>query len=97
MSKQIFTVVALTAKEGKLEELKEVVSKLAEETRKEAGVIEYLVIENALKPNTVFSIEKWENEKEEEKHWETPHLKSALEKLDDILASEAVIHKGFSF
>lgn len=95
MAKQIFTVAELTAKEEKLDALKQVLSDLAKETRQETGVIEYFFIEDILKPNTIISIEKWENEQEEAKHWETPHLTQALAKLGDILEVDAVIHKGF--
>lgn len=92
MSKQVFTVASLEAQEGKFEELKRVVAELAKGTREEKGNIEYTIIEDSSKPNALFSIEKWENEAEEAKHWETPHLKDALAKLEGVLAKEPIIY-----
>ena len=95
MSDQIFTVVKLKAKFGKLEELKSVISTLTKETRKEAGVLEYLIVEDAMQPNTIFSIEKWQSADAESKHWETTHLQHALSQLGELLEEEASISKGY--
>ena len=94
MSNQIFTVVTLTARDGQFDALKEVVKELARATRNEPGAQEYLIIEDAATPNTVFSIEKWENETEEAKHWEMPHLKEALAKMEPLLGAAPVVRKG---
>lgn len=95
MDKPIFTVAQLTAKQGKLEDLKQVLSDLATETRQEKGALEYFFIEDQSHPNTILSIERWENTDAEAKHWETPHLKNALSKMGGILETKAIIHKGF--
>lgn len=95
MNKQIFVVAELTAQDGKFEEMKQIFEDLAAETRKEKGAIEYFFIEDETKPNTLLSIERWENAVEEAKHWETPHLKNALENASKILVdNKAIIHKG---
>ena len=96
MKKQFFVVAELIAQEGKFEELKQIFEELAEETRKEKGAVEYLFIEDQSKPNTLLSIEKWENTDEDAKHWETPHLQKALTNADRIMVNNrAIIHKGF--
>ncbi|EAY27379.1 putative quinol monooxygenase [Microscilla marina] len=92
MSIQVFTVASLEAKEGKLEELKQILVGLAEKTRQEKGNIEYLIIEDPSKPHSLFSIEKWENEEAESKHWKTPHLKDTLAKAEGLLAGEPTMH-----
>ena len=95
MSKQVFVVAELTAQEGKFEALKGIFQTLAQETRKEKGAVEYFFIEDETKPNTLLSIERWENAAEEARHWETPHLKTALEEATKILVdNKAIIHKG---
>ena len=95
MSKQIFTVGAIESKDGKFNELKQIVAELATKTRQEEGNIEYIILEDAIKPNTLFSIEKWENAEAEAKHWEMDHLKEAFSKLQDLLAGEPQVNKGF--
>jgi len=95
MNQQIFVVAELTAQEGKFEEMKTIFEELAAETRKEKGAIEYFFIEDQTKPNTLLSIERWENAEEEAKHWETPHLQKALANVTKILVdNKAIIHKG---
>ncbi|MEM0939935.1 MAG: putative quinol monooxygenase [Bacteroidota bacterium] len=94
MNKSIHIIVELSAKEGKLEEMKQIFEELARETRNEDGAIDYIFIEDQNKPNTLLSIEKWESEDAEAKHWETPHLKEALKKAEEVLAGKPIIHKG---
>lgn len=95
MSQNTYTIAELVAEDGKFEELKQILTDLAEETRKEPGAHEYFFIEDKLKPNTILSYERWENETEEAKHWETTHLKEGLAKASKVLVNgEATIHKG---
>lgn len=94
MSEPLYTIAELTAKESKLDELKSVLTNLANETRKEGGAIEYFFIHDKERINTILSIEKWRNAEDENAHWKTPHLISAIEKLANILEGDPVIHKG---
>lgn len=95
MSENIYTIAVLKAKEGRLDDLKQTLSVLATETRKELGMIEYFFVQDVNHdPNTIVSYEKWQNATEEEKHWQTPHLKIAIETMKDILDGEPIIHKG---
>lgn len=92
---QVFVVAELTAQDGKFDEMKKIFEDLAAETRKEKGAVEYFFIEDQSKPNTLLSIERWENAEEEAKHWETSHLNKALESATKILVdNKAIIHKG---
>ena len=94
MNQNIYTIAELTAKEGRLDDLKSVLEALAQETRKESGAIEYFFIHDENhNPNTIVSYEKWENVNEEGKHWKTKHLTHAMEQLKDILEGKPVIHR----
>ena len=96
MSKNIYTIAVLKAKPGRLQDLKSTLEALASETRKESGAQEYFFIQDEdVDTDTILSYERWENAEEESKHWETPHLNRALEKLGDILDGDPVIYKGF--
>ncbi len=95
MNANVYTIAVLTAKEGRLDDLKSVLEALAKETRKESGAVEYFFIhDESHNPNTIVSYEKWENSIEEGRHWKTPHLTSAMEQLKDILDGEPIIHRG---
>lgn len=95
MEKQFNVFASITAKEGKLAEVKQVLAALAIETRKESGNISYQVLEDTTKPNTVFSIEQWENTEAEAAHFETAHIKIAFEKMKDLMAAEPIMYKGY--
>ncbi len=95
MSENVYTIAILKAKKGCLGNLKDTLSVLATETRKEPGAIEYFFVQDVNHdPNTIVSYEKWQNATEEAKHWQTPHLKIAIETMKDILDGEPIIHKG---
>lgn len=94
MSKQINVVGRLTIQAGQMDTVKAALTELAQETRKEPGNIEYLILEDTETPNTMFSIEKWENAEAEAKHWETEHLKTAFAKIENLLAAEPLVNKG---
>ena len=94
MSDVVFTIAELTAQEGKLERLEDILRTLAEATRKEPGAAEYLFVLDQSKPNTIVSYEKWNSADDEAAHWKTPHLREALEQFKDVLASPPVVHKG---
>jgi len=96
MNKNIYTIAVLKAKPGRLEDLKSTLKDLATKTRKETGAHEYFFIhDESHDTNTILSYERWESSEKESKHWQTPHLKKALEQLSDILEGDAIIHKGF--
>lgn len=96
MSNPIYTFAVLRAKEGRLEDLKSALETLAQETRQETGVIEYLFVQDENHdPNTILSYEKWQSSEEEAKHWQTPHLKQAITTLKDLLDGDPIIHRGY--
>ena len=95
MSENIYTIAELTAKNGKLDVLKAILTDLALETRRENGALEYFFILDQQKENTILSYEKWTNADEESLHWKTPHLTTAIEKMTDVLEGKPVIHKGY--
>ena len=96
MSENIFTIAVLKAKEGRLDDLKATLTALAEETRKEPGALEYFFVQDQnFDHNTIVSYERWENADEEKKHWDTSHLKSAIDAMGDILDGKPQVHRGY--
>lgn len=95
MSEYTYTIAELTAKEGRVNDLREILVELAQQTRKEKGAIEYFFILDQQKANTIVSYEKWENAKEESLHWKTNHLVTAIKQMEDVLEEAPIIHKGY--
>lgn len=95
MNAHFYTIAVLTAKEGRLSDLKATLETLAQETRKEPGALKYFFVHDQNHDaNTIVSYEKWKNAEEEYKHWKTPHLVHAIKQLENILDGAPVIHKG---
>ena len=95
MAEPIYTIAILKAKAGRLEDLKSVLEALATETRKEQGAIEYFFVHDQNHDeNTIVSYEKWANAEEEAAHWQTPHLKTAIAQMKDILDGSPIVHRG---
>ena len=94
MSEHLYTIAELTAKDGRLDALKSILTNLAQETRQETGALEYFFILDQEKPNTILSYEKWSSPAEESLHWATSHLRAAIADMKDVLATDPVIHKG---
>ena len=91
----IYTIAVLKAKPGRLDDLKAVLTTLAAETRQEPGAVEYVFIQDqAHDENTIVSYEKWADAAQEAGHWKTPHLRSAIKQMKNVLDGDPVIHRG---
>ena len=93
MHENVYTVAVLPAKEGHLDDLLSVLRVLADATRQERGCIEYGFYRATEDGNTVLSFERWVDASAEDAHWETTHLKDALEAMGDLLQSEPQVFK----
>ena len=82
------------AKEGKAEELRKQLHNGASESWKEAGVLSYAVHELIDRPGVFMNIEVYRDEAAFKSHLETPHVKSFLGMLDDLLANPLTVYQG---
>ncbi|MCX6441086.1 MAG: putative quinol monooxygenase [Actinobacteria bacterium] len=82
------------AKQGKEMHLREELHAGAKESWKESGVRAYTVHEVKDKPGTFMNIEVYASEADFRSHLETPHVKSFLGKLDDLLANPLIVYQG---
>jgi len=89
----IYTIAVLPAKDGLVDRLLEELEALAGETRKEPGCIEYGFYRDSSDPNVVLSYERWADQRAEEAHWETSHLKDAIGAMDELLSTKPQIYK----
>ncbi len=94
MSTNTYTIAVLKAKPGKADALISVLENLADETRQEAGAVEYGFIRDQDEPDVILSYEKWKDAEAEASHWQTPHLKNAMAQFNGILDGKPAIYKG---
>lgn len=77
-------VAKFTIKEGREDEFIKVASKLAEETRKEAGCIVYELFQDINNKSILTFIEEWKDKDAHTFHVNTPHFKEAGPKFDEL-------------
>ncbi len=87
------TVVRLKSKPGKEAELKELLQGLIIPTRSEPGCISYELLMNKEDPKEFTFVEEWKDDNALNGHFETSHIKNALQKLPGILAEEMDLRK----
>ena len=93
MHENIYTIAVLPAKEDSVDDLLNMLQSLAHATRQEHGCIEYGFYRDSADTNCVLSFERWVDQASEDAHWQTPHLKQAIEAMDDLLATQPQIFK----
>lgn len=93
MHKNVYTIAVLPAKSDTIEKLLETLESLAKSTRQESGCIEYGFYRDSNDANCVLSFERWVDQASEDAHWKTPHLKKAIESMDELLATKPQIYK----
>ncbi len=94
MQSNVYTIAVLLAREGRLDDLLATLESLASETRQERGCIEYGFYHDSTNANTVLSFERWVDAEAEDSHWQTSHLKQAIDAMDDILATRPQIFRA---
>lgn len=81
----MITIVAKkTIKQGKTKEFKELVEKLINESRNEAGCIAYNLYEDINNSNILTFIEEWKSEEDIKLHNGTDHYTSIVPKLAEL-------------
>lgn len=93
MHRNVYTIAVLPAKAGSTDALLAELQTLAEATRQERGCVEYGFYSDAANPNTVLSFERWVDQQAEDEHWETPHLKRAIEAMGALLETPPQVFK----
>ncbi len=88
-TKKPFTmVVVVTVKEGTSKQFEEIFRPAIAPTRKEAGCIAY-DLNRDLKEDTKFYIyERWRSLAALQSHLETPHIKTLLSKMGEVVAGQ---------
>lgn len=77
-------VVVLEAKQGKEEELKQELLKVANLGRKEGACLNYIVHEDLVNPGKFILYENWTSKDEHAKQFEKPYIIELGKKLSDL-------------
>ena len=93
MSDKLYVTARLKAKPEKTEQLKQLLSNVVVESRRENGCLEYGLYQATDDPSVFTTIEVWSDAVSEEAHWDSPHVKLTLEALPDVLDGDALVGK----
>ena len=86
-------IARIKAKPDKVEETRELLSRLVEPTRKEAGCLGYELLQNRDDPTEFTFVEEWRDEAAIAGHFETEHIKGALQKFPELAAEPLDLRK----
>jgi quinol monooxygenase YgiN len=89
----LHVVAHVTAKPDKIAAAKAMMQGLLEPTRKEAGCIKYVMLENNADPARFVFVEEWESEAALEAHLKAPHIAAAFERIPELLEGPPEIHR----
>lgn len=98
MSEKLYVTAKFKVKKEKLSEAEELMKMLTEKTnRNEEGCVEYYYIKSVADESEFTSLEIWENETEEAKHWKTEYIQAAMQSLPEFLEEMPEIRKWKTF
>jgi quinol monooxygenase YgiN len=90
----MLTIVAeIVAKAGKEAELRSALMALVEPTRKETDCVQYDLHESNEQPGRFLFFENWKDGEALDRHFQTPHLKDFVARMDSLLAEPLKIGK----
>lgn len=90
-----FVIVAkFQVKSDKNHEFKELITKTAEQSWLEAGLIKYILVEDPTQPNLFTLVEFFATESDFQAHRESAHLAEFREQVGDLLAAAPEVVRG---
>ncbi|WP_042937947.1 putative quinol monooxygenase [Rhodococcus sp. AW25M09] len=92
MSNDLEVVATIIAKPDAVDAVRDGLSALVAESRKEDGNVSYKLFESAVEPGTFITIEVWKSQEDLDGHMQTPHLQKALSEFGPHLAAAPAIH-----
>ena len=87
----IVVIATLRAKEGREQEVETLLLHLVEETRKEAGCLQYNLHRASEDPRHFAFYERWETAEALAAHFETPHFNETGGRVDELCEGEPSI------
>lgn len=84
----LHVVARLKARPDKVGDLRAALLGLLEPTRVESGCLRYQMLVNEADPTEFTFTEEWTDAASLDAHFETPHIRAALERFPELLAEE---------
>ena len=91
MEQQVEVIAVLIAQVGKEAEVQALLGGLADASREEEGCIEYGFYRDRADATRILAFEIWADQAALDFHFNTEHFKSAIGRLETLLATEPVI------
>ena len=88
MSETLHVIARLRARPGKEADLRSVLHGLLAPTHAEDGCLEYRMLENVENPADFTFVERWTGPAALDAHFQTEHIRRALDRFPDLLAEE---------
>ena len=93
MAATVHVVARFMAKPGQETALKTVLTSLVPPTRREIDCYQYDLLVDTSDPRQLCFVERWGDERALDRHLETAHVKTALEKAEGLLDSPPEIQR----
>jgi quinol monooxygenase YgiN len=93
MAKTVRVLAGVVALPEKIEEVESLLHALIKETRKEAGCVQYELLQNRDDPAEFTFVEEWEDDSAIDAHFARAHMQTALSKAAHLLAVEPGIRR----
>jgi len=88
MTSKVTVIVKIVARPDAAADMATIVRRLCTESRKEAGCLQYNVLENLSEPNVFVLSEEWESAAHLDAHNRTAHFHEAVAKAQPLLAKD---------
>ena len=93
MPATVHVVARFTARAGKEQALKTVLTTLIAPTRRELGCYQYDLLENPLDARDFCFVERWEHDRSVDEHAESAHVKKTLKDVEGLVESPPDIRR----
>lgn len=93
MGPTVHVVARFVAKSGKELPLRAALTAAVPPTRRELGCYQYDLLVSAQDPRDMCLVERWENDKAFEQHLGTDHVRTLLDKVEDLVESPPEIRR----
>lgn len=93
MPATVHVIARFTAKAGKEDELKTVLTGLIAPSRREIGCYQYDLLRNPADPRDFCFVERWENDGALEQHAATAHVTSAIAQARELVEAPPDIRR----
>ena len=91
----LHVIALLRARPGREAELRTLARSLLTPTRAEPGCLRYVLVEDPDDPAMFTFVEEWVDEAALEAHLQTPHLRNALARYDELLDGALDLRRGY--